>query len=69
MALQDLASSLREERGGVFALLAPHHALAIMEVVATHSGTVAGQVTADRREDTPAPETAGFYLSGWETYL
>lgn len=45
VALQDLSSSLCEERGGVFALLAPHHALAVMEIVAADSWAVAGQVT------------------------
>lgn len=45
VALQDLPSSLCEERGGVFALLAPHHALAVMEIVAANARAVAGQVT------------------------
>lgn len=56
VALQDLSSSLGEERGGVFALLAPHHALAVVEVVAANSWAVARQVAGEERR---APESAG----------
>lgn len=35
VALQDLASSLCEERGRVLPFLAPRHALVVMEIVAT----------------------------------
>lgn len=50
MALQNLPSPLCEERGGVFSFLAPRHALAIMEVVATHPWAIAGQIAAGERK-------------------
>lgn len=48
MALQDLASPLCEQRGGILPLLAPGHTLAVVEVVPTRAGAVTGLVAAGR---------------------
>lgn len=48
MTLQDLASSLCEERGRVFPLLAPRYALIVMEIVATQVLAVTRFITRRR---------------------
>lgn len=40
VALQDFASSLREQEGGVFPFATPRHALVVVEIVATQRRTV-----------------------------
>lgn len=57
VALQDLAGPLCEQSGRVLPLLAPGHALAVVEVVSTGARAIAGLVAAGGMSEMLEPET------------
>lgn len=50
VALQDFASSLREQDGGVFPFVTPRHALVVVEIVPTQCGAVTRPIAASKTE-------------------